>query len=301
MDGKEALFRLRNLLNEDSGSSFLDTRLSYTYLYEAAIEFVELTNTVRGEQTITTVADQASYTLDAEFLKLEFKTEDNKHFIKYYDGSNYSFLTEKDYEDIYYANETTSVLIPENFAISSASLSDRVTGTATSAGSASGGECTLTDTAADFSNVEAGDIVHNTTDGSDGIVLSKTSTTALVTALFDGTNNDWSSSDAYVIQPQGRLKIIIDPPPSTASHTITVPYIKKPAPVYSSYGTYPVQPQYIDAFCKYAAFLYKYRDREPNYGDAWWRTWNLKVRTARYQIDKKFLRRKIGVNMKKRR
>lgn len=301
MDGKEALFRLRNLLNEDSGSGFLDDRLSYTYLYEAAIEFAELTNSIRGEQTITTVAEQASYTLDAEFIKLDLRDDENKHYLKFSDGSTTSFLKEKEYEDIYYSNTTTSVALPSSFTILSQTLSDRVTGTATATGASSGGECTLTDTAADFNDVEAGDIVHNTTDGSDGVVLSKTSTTALVTALFDGTADDWGIGDAYVIQPQGRLKILLDPPPSASGSTITVPYIKKPLPVYSLYGTYPVQPQYVDAFCKYAAFLYKYRDREPNYGDAWWRTWNLKIRTSKYQTDRKFLRNNIRVNMKRRR
>ena len=51
------------------------------------------------------------------------------------------------------------------------------TRTTTSAGAAVGGASTLTDTGGDFSDVSPGDIVHNTTDGSDGIVLSKTSST----------------------------------------------------------------------------------------------------------------------------
>jgi len=300
MDGKEALFRIRGLLLEDADSGFLDDRLSYAYLYEAMIKFGELTNSVRGEQEITTVAEQKAYTLASEFVKLYLTDEENNHFVKYNNGTSSSFLFQKSYDDIYYAM-ASSVAVPSHFAIIDQELSDRVTGTTTSAGATSGGECTLADTTADFSDVEAGDIVHNTDDTSDGVVLSKTSTTELLTALFDGTDDDWTSGDSYVIQPQGRLKIVIDPPPSTASHTITIPYIKKPAPVYSPYGTYPVQPQYIDAFCKYAAFLYKYRDREPNYGNAWWLAWNNAVRNARYQSDKKFLRTRIGVNLKARR
>ena len=191
---------------------------------------------------------------------------------------------------------------PDHFTIiDDPVLDNQVTGTATGDGAASGGQCILTDTAADFSDVSAGDIVHNTTDGSDGVVLSKTSTTVLVTALFNGTADDWTSSDAYVIQPQGKLQLILDPPPSTGGHTLTVHYIQQPAPVYSDYGTFRFQSQYMDAIIKYAAFQYKYRDREPNYGDVYYMHWDRQVRMANHNLNRTLKRNKLTVNMKARR
>lgn len=222
-------------------------------------------------------------------------------FLKYSDGTNTFWLTWKDYEDIKRGDNTTSISIPSNFTIINVpTLSTQISSTTTSAGASSGGEATLTDTASDFSDVEAGDWVHNSSDSSDGMVLSKTSITALKTALFGGDNDDYTSGDAYVIQPQGRLRLVLDPPPSTASHTVTVEYIQKPAPVYSDYGVYRFQSQYTEALVKYAAWLYKYRDREPNFGDAWFQYWDRQTRRAVENLDTAFNRKGLKVNMKRR-
>lgn len=298
MDGTDLLRRLRELLNEDSDSGWLDTRSSYDYLYDAAVEYVDRTGCLRGSQSITTVADDSQYDLKPDFLRLYLKNQSENYYIKLNDGSNDYFLTWKDYEDIYYENNTTSVTIPNRFSIIDTNLPSQVTGTATSDGNASGGQCTLTDTSGDFSDVEAGAIVNNTTDGSSGVVLSKTSTTVLVVALFGGTDNEWDSSDAYVIQPQARYQIIIDPPPSTAGYTIYVPYIKRPAPVYSNYGVYGfVQPALL---VKYAFFLYRYRGREPDFGDAMYRYWDAEVRKQAYGVNRAQRPSNWKVNFKKR-
>lgn len=301
VDGKSLLRSLRELMNESSTSGFMDDRTSYEYLWYAAIEFTNRTHCLRNTQSITTVADQAGYTLNANFLKLYLKDSYGKFYLKYNDGSNDEFILFKEYEDIIYENNTTSVSIPTNFTIIDDSTKDtQISSTTTSAGAASGGQCTLTDTGSDFSDVSAGDIVHNTTDGSDGVVLSKTSTTALVTALFDGTNNDWTLGDAYMIQPQARLKLQFDPPPSTASHTATVYYIERPAPVFSSYGIYRIQPQYSQALVSYAMFLYKYRDSEPNFGDRLYTLFDLKTRMSGNTFGNVFTQKNISVSFKKR-
>jgi len=298
-DGKDLLRRVRQMLNEESGGGWLDDQTSYDYLYDAAIEYVDRTGCLREYQEITTVAEDSEYNINPDFLRLYLKNTDNNFYIKYYDTSNYHFLTWRDYEDIYYENNTDSVTVPSRFSIIDADLITQLTGTATSAGASSGGQCTLTDSAADFSSVEAGAIVHNTTDGSDGVVLSKTSTTALVTALFGGTDNDWSSADAYVLQPQPRYQLIIDPPPSTAGHTITLPYIRRPAPVYSDYGMYAfTNPQVIVG---YAVWKYKYRDREPNFGDAVYKFWESAVRGRGRSLNQAQRGSVMRVNMKKRR
>lgn len=298
MDGTDLLRRLRQLLNEDSDSNWLDTQSTYDFLYDAAVDYVDRTGCLRDTQTITTVADDSAYDINPDFLRLYLKDSSNRFFIKYNDGSNDHFLTWKEYEDIYHDNNKTSVSIPGRFSIIDSSLPTRLTGTATSSGAASGGECTLTDSAADFSDVGAGAIVHNTTDTAVGVVLSKTSTTALKTAMFGGTDNDWDSSDAYVIQPQARHQLIIDPPPSTANHTITLSYVQRPAPVYSDYGVYQFANPSLLA--KYAFFLYKYRDREPDFGDAMYRYWEAEVSKKGYSVNRAQRPNNWKVNFKKR-
>lgn len=304
MDGKTLLRLLRESLSEESGSAWLDDNLSYDYLYEAAQELALRTRLITKQQTITTVADQANYALNGDFLSLYMKRDsDEDYFLKFYDGSNYSWLTWKDYEDIYYDNNTTSVAIPDHFCIKDkSSLPTQVTGTATSAGAASGGECTLTDTAADFSDVDHGDWVHNTTDGSVGIVLSKTSSTVLVTALFGGTDDDWSSSDAYVIQPMHRMEVYLDPPPSTASYYLYVPYIQRPEPVYSDYGVYRFPTQYLRHLVDYASAKYKYRDREADFAKEFLSRWEIgAVKTASRSRRMLNRGRTVKVNMRARR
>ena len=207
------------------------------------------------------------------------------------------------YEDVIKDDNTSSVSIPSHFTIiDNATLPTQETGTATSDGDASGGQCTLTDTAATFetSLVSAGDIVHNTTDVSDGVVLSVTSETALVCALFGGTGNDWDTDDAYVIQPQGRIQIQFEPPPSTADHTVTVYYIQRPAPVFSDYGVYRFQSQYARPILAYAWWLYKYKDREPNYGDKFFLIFERAVKQAARALNNTYRRQGYKVNLKKR-
>lgn len=302
IDGKSLLYALREELNEDSSSSWLDTRSSYTFLYQAAVAFVKITRCMKNEQEITTVADQSGYTLNADFMRMYLKNTDNELYLKYNDGTSDHFITFKDYEDIVYENQTSSKSVPDRFTIiDDATIDTRLSSTVTSDGDASGGECTLTDTAADFSDVSAGDMVHNTTDGSDGIVLSKTSSTALVTALFEGTDNEWDTNDAYVIQPQARLKIVLSPPSSTSSHTVTVYYIQRPAPVYSDYGIYRIPAEHLESLTEFAAFKYKRRDAEPDFAREFLRYWDLKVRGSAYELNNTFNRKGFSVTWKKKR
>ena len=301
MDGKDLLRRLRILMDEDSDSGWLDDQSSYDFLYEGAKQIVDRTGCLKTTQDITTVAETEAYNLNPDFMRLYTKNKSGKFYIKLDDGSNNHFLTFKDYEDIVYESNEDSVAIPSRFSIIDAAMSSQVSSTATSAGASSGGQCTLTDSTAPFANVNAGAIVHNTTDGSDGVVLSKTSTSAVVTALFGGTDNDWSSSDSYIIQPQGRYKLILDPPPSTAGYTITVYYIQIPDPVYSDYGIYKFSNQYKEALVKYAFWLYKYRDGAPNHADAMYRYFEDNVGKYSYFVNRGLRGSTLQVNLKARR
>jgi len=302
MDGKSLTNGLAAILNETvSSSSFMESRVSYDYIYEAVLEFVRRTRVLTASQTITTVADQSAYDLNADFLQLYLRDNENRYVIKYNDGTNDYFLSFRDYEAITYGNQTDSVSIPSNFSIiDKATLTTRITGTVTSNGASSNGECTCTDSAAPFSAVKVGDDIHNTTDGSDGVVIGITSTSALVTALFGGTDNDWDTSDAYVIVPQGRKQLILDPPPETVGQTVTIHYVQKPDPVYSPYKTYRFDRQYEPAIIKYAAWLYKYRDSEPDFGNAFYKFWDSQVRMASKTEQKSLNKPSMRVNMIKR-
>lgn len=298
MDGQSMLYKLENLLNEDSTSAFLDNRTSYEYLWDAAIEFVDRTGSLTATQEITTVADQTDYTLNADFLRLYLEGTDNNYIVKYNDGTTSTFLPWKPYDEIITEDQTNSVTRPSSFTLLSDVIDSQISSTTTSAGTAVGGLATLTDTGEDFSDVSAGDIVHNTADGSDGYVVSKTSSTALVVALFGGTDNDFTSGDAYVIQPQGRKKLVLNPPPANASDTITVYYVPTPAPVFSSYGIYRVPQQYLVAVISYAAFMYKYRDREPNFGDNLFAIFERGVKRANRTLKNSVSKRTFKVSFK---
>ena len=269
MDGVSSIYSLGRLVQEDASSGMWDVYLAYQFLNEAAIDWTLRTKCIRSTQSITTTANTSAYDLNPDYLGLYLRDSNKNFFIKYYDGTNTSFINQCEYSDLILANSNYQTL-PSRFAvIDKPALPTRITGTASAIGAASGGECTLTVAASAFTNVYAGDNVHNTTDGSTGIVLSKTSNTALVVSLFNGTNNDWTSADAFVIQPQPRKQLILEPPSSTAAHTVTVYYVQKPAPMYSNYGMFRFDAEVSNALIKYAAWLYKYRDKDPNYGDKW--------------------------------
>ena len=297
-DGKDLQRRLRELLDEESGSTWLDQRTVYDFFYDGALDFVDRTGCLRAVQSITTVANTNTYNLNPDFLRLYLRNSGGDYFLKYSDTSNTTFLTWTDYDDIY-GQSAPQTALPTSFCIIDASLTSQATGTATAAGASVGGQSQLTDTSGDFANVAEGDHVHNTTDGSTGIVLSKTSSTVLQTALFGGASNDWSNADAYVIQPGARYQIVLDPIPSVSAHTISVPYVQRPAPVYSDYGIYRfINPSVL---VKYAFWLFKYRDKEPNFGDAIYKFWEAEVTKKAGSVNAGQRPNGFTVNLKRRR
>lgn len=298
MDGKEALDRLYDLLSEDHDSNFISRRMALVKLNEAAYEFTEKTECLKATQTITLVPDQANYSLNANFMNLYLRNKSGNLYIKYNDGMNDSFITWKDYEDIVYQNSSESARPSRFCIIDDPNLDTRISSTCTTSGANVNGESVLTDSAADFSDVSAGDVVHNLTDGSDGYVLS--SGTTLTTAMFGGSSNAWTSSDSYIIQPQGRIVLVLDPAPDTAD-TVTINYIQRPAPVYSDFGAFRFQPQHMSAIIKYAAWLEKYKDQEPDFGDAWYAAWEQQTRRHAFTLNKTLNRRGFEMNLKARR
>lgn len=302
MDGKTLSRDLAALLTEDPDTSgYLDQKATYTYLWRAAVEMSRRLLYPRGTDTVTTVSGQVDqYKLASDFLCLYLRDSNDEFFVRYYNNSAYSNLRMKDESDIFENYTTNSQAIPGGFAITDYRQSiPRVMGTATATGATSAGECTLTDSAASFaSTASAGDTIHNTTDGSTGYVLSVTSNTAVVTALFGGTGNEWTSADAYTLVPQKRYQLTFDAPPSTTGHTVTVPYVKRPSPVYSHYGSYPFPADLTMALVNYAAWLYKYRDSQPSFGDRYFSIFDRDVRRAATQLSASLTRKRLSVSMK---
>jgi hypothetical protein len=303
MDGKMLKEQLRLLLNESTGSGFLDNRTSFEYLYDAACITAEMLQNLKAQTELTTVAGQIGYKLPADFLSLYLKDNENRFFVKYTDGDgNDQFIKHAAYEDVVYSNNTSNAELPSRYSvIDYPSLASNITGTVTSASDDVGGKSSLIDTGADFSEVSIGDVVHNTVDDSLGYVVEVTSGTRLEVCMFGGTDNEWDTSDTYIIVLQGRMQIILDPPPANAGETVTVHYIQKPTPVYSDYDTYRFQPQYVRALVHYAAWSYKYRDSEPDFGDRYYVFWLQQLKMNKFNSDRGIRKKGFTVNRKKRR
>jgi hypothetical protein len=266
MEGFTLLRTLKETLSETDSGTFMNDRTSYDNLYYAIQDFNFKTHYLTATQTISVVAGVSSYDLSPDFVTLSLIDSYNRPYIKHTYGGVDSFIYSRDYSNVVLENSTGTSTIASSFSITDSDQPSNITGTATSNGTASNGECILTDSTAPFTNVSAGDFVHNTTDGSDGIVVSKTSSSQISCALFEGTANQWSTNDAYIIIPQPRYKLVLSPIPSDVA-TLTIVYVQRPNPVYSSFRAYKLPFNYVLPIVQFAAFLYKYRDREPNFGD----------------------------------
>ena len=300
MDGKAILRKLRELLNEDSTSDYMDDRTSYEYVYQAAIEFVDRTDSLTTTQTITTVADQQAYTLNADYLKMYLKNKDNNFYLKYNDGTADQMLVFKDKEDIIFQNSTASTTIPAGWYIEDdPNLDSASTGANATTSTGLGGKSFVAHASA-FADVSAGDNIHNITDASDGYILTEDASTKLGTALFGGTNDYWTAADDFIVQPQGRSRIVMTPPPSTSAHTITFYYVQRPAPVFNDYGMYRFPTQHMTAIIFYAAWLYKYRDRAPGFGDRYFQFWENTVAKASRSHNQSYNKRGWKMNLRKR-
>lgn len=267
MDGSKLSRLFLDAVGEEAAlDQYADQRRIYEYLDWSAAIFVRETGILHTTVTITTVADQQDYDVPPDFIRPYMKNRSGRYFGKYYDGSNYFWPVQTTHEKIYKANYTDSRTTPNRFAIADkAEKEDLIESTVTADGAASGGECTLTDTTKLFTTtnlVYPRDIVHNVTDGSDGYVLEVTSATQLKVALFDGTDNDWTSGDTYKIQPASEYRLILDAPSQSAGHTLELPYVCMPSPVYSQYSWWRINPRSCRAIAWGAAAMFKQPERE---------------------------------------
>jgi hypothetical protein len=104
--------------------------------------------------------------------------------------------------------------------------------------------------------VQARDNVHNTTRQSHGLVLSVAAVTQLKCAMFGGSSQGFGSGDAYVVVPASTQQLLLDAPSADSTGTFTIPYIRKPAPVFSDYGVWGLPEESCRAICDEAAFRF---------------------------------------------
>ncbi len=243
MDGKELVRSVLDYIDAQNAAALIDKKWRiYECLDEAAAIFLRETRILHNSVTLTTVAGQQAYGLPPDFIDLYLTDAAVRYFVKYNDATNECWPGLTSYEKIVRDNQTTAKNTPSCFCIRDKyAASSVITGTATSSGAKSHGQCTLTDTTKLFTTthrVWPRDIIHNETDGSDGVVLSVTDSTHLVCALAGGNLDAWGSADAYLIQPAVEREIYLDAPSGTSGHTMTVEYVCMPSPVYSDYGTW---------------------------------------------------------------
>jgi hypothetical protein len=302
MDGSTLCRDVRKLLMEGESSEFVDDRLTMDLLWEAAQEINRESQWLTKEYTFSTVVNQTNYHLPYDFQELYMYDSFNYHTIRINNGSGDTFVRWKNFNAIYQDRPffSGSQPIANDFSIVDADALTNITGIATSNGADSNGESILTDSLAPFANVSVGDIVHNITDSSDGMVIGLISTSQIRTGIYDGTTNDWAINDSYVIVPQHRLDIVLNPAPSVSGYTVYVPYISRPDPVYSLFAKYNFPNMWRYVLTKYAAWMYKYRDKEPNYGDKWYQHYDMSIRQAKRNANRVKERTGFRVNFNKR-
>lgn len=143
MDGKTAIYQLADLLQEGTTSTFMENKLSYDVIYEAVCALNQELKLMTATQDIATVASTRTYDINANFLCLDVSNDDNEYVVKYYDTSSYYWIKYREQNSCYQDNNTSDQSIPNYFSIvDESSLPSNITGTATSDGSSSGGECT---------------------------------------------------------------------------------------------------------------------------------------------------------------
>ena len=259
MDGKALTQVFLEAVDEVSVDMVnVDLRSVYEHLDIAAIAFVRELGQLSASAAITTVEGQQDYDLPPDFIRLQVKNRKAQFIAKYSDGSNTYWPVLENYDDLYRRNLSDSKSAPGTFAVvGKATAASLVTGVTTAAGAVAAGEAILTASAATFStSVHARDRVYNNTGQGAGIVLAVTDTTHLKCALFPEGLDSWGSGDAYTIQPAAIRQIHLDAPSLTAGHTLTVPYVAMPAPVYSEHGFWRIDPKSCFAIAHEAAYFY---------------------------------------------
>ena len=280
MEGYTLLRTIREMLNETSTGTFLNDRTSYEYVYSAVQDFNLKTHYMTNVQTINVIAGKSEYDLNADFVDMALMDSYNRKFIKCTSGGSDTFVFSRDYASVVMENSSTSSPIPVSYSIVDNSTQDTLEGTASIVSNGTG-ESYVYGASLDVTSAQAGDYIHCTTTGNDGVIVVNKAVAPpgyLTACIFsDGTPSNGTNTGAFIIVKQPRFKLVLSPTPS-ANSTITVPYIQRPDPVFSPYRAYRLPFNYMLPIVQFAAFLYKYKDRDPNYGDSFFKYYDGFVR-----------------------
>lgn len=261
MDGKQLTRAVLDYIDDHSLSGLRDKqRRIYECLDQAAAIFCRETKCLTSTATLTTTESGQHYDLPPDFIDLYMRRSGtDRYYVRYYDGSVYSWPSVVSLDRLFRSNLTDTKETPTRVAIrSKESQESLIQGTADAAGESSNGLAILQDDSMLFTTenrVWPRDIVHNKTDGSDGVVVEVTDSTHLKVALFNGNDNDWSEEDVYTIIPAAEHQLSLEAPAATAGHRITVPYLCMPTPVYSDYGFWSFAPRVCRGIAAGAAAL----------------------------------------------
>jgi hypothetical protein len=306
MDGKTLAEDVRKLLLESDSSTFINDKVTYDFLYEAALHLNGELQWVTDTYNTTTVANQKDYILPVDFQELYAVDDMNRKYIYMNTGTdtvNQMVMYRDDDKMIHdvLPNQTKTYADFFNIRPDTTILQAFYYGsTATATHTAWQNTSVLEDSSGYLANAQVGDTIHNTTRDTDGYVIFVTDSTHIVTALFGTGNTYWTSGDAYILKPQHRLTLHLEPYPTTSGVQIYVPYVKAPYPVYCPVHSYPFPETFRFALVKYAAWLYKYLDREPNYGDMWYKYFDENIRKFKRINNRVKERSSFRVNFNKR-
>lgn len=227
-------------------------------LDEAACQFARLTGLLHGEVSLSTVAGQQAYDLPPDFIRPFLKNSRQRFTLRYTDlAGAVTWPVKVEYGPIFQGSGEAQA-VAESWAIVKKGVgSTQLAGVTTEAAVRDANGSALVDSTASFVGaVQVRDAVRNETRGTRGLVLEVLSDTSVRCAMFPTGQGSWRQGDQYSLQPVAREQLLLAAPPLESGHTLLLPYVGLPAPVFSPSGFWVFSPEDLAAIVAEAAFLY---------------------------------------------
>ena len=275
MDAQTIISKVYSLINEADSSTFIDEATTYELLNAALREVVRRTQLFIKQSTINILAGQASYTLSYDFLKFFARsTDDYAEPVIYYKNNKISYI---DYGTYLGLDKSVTAKIPTNYTLNFNFPRSAIRGLASSNATPTNGEVRLTDIAQSFKESIVGGTVHLTHAGTtyNGYIVEYVSPTTLIIATQPSI--PITVGDGYVISPPPTNMITFYPTPSE-DFDLDIYYYHTLPPIYSPYRSIPIPQDLLIPVACYICWLYKYKDREPAYGDKYFMIFEAGIR-----------------------